>query len=157
MYVFSAATLRLLSDWVPNLSLCVWVCVCAFPADPTSSIWRDKSSSDLTAPLCPPYAQTRLCVTLQTVCVTVCPLAHCSLGMSVCVCFSCTYCVRAWRHRNIFVTPSPRHFITHPNVGAADLCRSEASCSEPPIVAPLVRQTAHNRDCLSVHSTTEHY
>lgn len=105
-----------------------------FSADPTSSICRDKSSPDLTAPLCPPYAQTRLCDTSDGVCVTVCPLALRSPGMSVrlrlrvlspaasgTVFFSriCRVCIRLGRmcKWNTFVTP-PGSFIAHFNVRA---------------------------------------
>lgn len=165
------------SYWATGLITfcCVCVFVCAvFLADQTSSIWRDESSSDLTAPLCPPYAQTRLCVTLQTMCVTVCPLALCSSGMSVCAYFvyslllhiSGVYTLRVYMYLkrmcmwNIFVTLQgvlSLILMCAPKPLPSALCRSATSCSEPPIVVPLVRQTAHNRHCLTIHSTTEHY
>lgn len=173
------AMLELLSDWVDNLSLCVGRARALSPADPTSSIWRDKSSSDLTAPLCPPYAQTRLCVTLQTVSVTVCPLALRSPGISVCVCvcvarlcvlslavhetlfyfYFLLLCVHAWRgcasethlwlreafYRSFFNTRAKAS-----SVASASCRRERRRAASPPIVVPLVRQTAHNRDCLSI-------
>lgn len=140
-------------------SRCVWAGVRALPppADPTSGIWRDKSSSDLTAPLCPPYAQTRLCVTLQTVSVTVCPLALRSPRISVCVCVlrasACTPSLRM-KHSFFFLqnfslcvhTPGEDvrakricgvsiarfNACTKASSVASAWCRRAAACGEPP-------------------------
>lgn len=86
--------------------------MCSFPAVSTIAICRDNSSPGLTAPLCSPYAPTRLRDTYDCGCVCVCvrqsvPWPFAALGISVYL-FMC--CVRGEHICN-----SVRHFIAHFN------------------------------------------
>lgn len=171
MFVCSTALLLLLSDLADNLSLCVFVFVCVLPSRSDKQYLQGRIFVCLDSSALPAIRHTRLRVTLHTPPVTVCPLALCSPGISTCVLCVLLLAAHIWgdivhvclrlEDVHIFVTVQGALsliLMCAPKPLPSALCQSAASCSEPPIVVPLVRQTAHNRDRrLAVRGTTEHY